>query len=70
MNLKIEPDQTFRGIYLLSNDKRCIAVIHQTGLAEREISFTVTRLNFTQLKEVHEFVTSYDKWLTEEEWLT
>lgn len=68
MNLKIEPDKSFRGIYLLTNDKRCIAVIHQNDLIEREISFTVTRLNFTQLKEVYDFVTSYDKWLTEDEW--
>lgn len=68
MNLKIEPDKAFRGVYLLSNDKRCIAVIHQSNLTEREISFTVSRLNFNQLKEVHEFVTSYDKWLTGDEW--
>jgi len=64
MNLRIVVDTIFRGMYHLKNDKTTIALIQEDINGNREIGFTVVRLKFQDLLEIHEFVTTYDKWLT------
>lgn len=69
MNLKIVPDITFERTYHLYDDKRELAVILQDVDGSKELAFTVRRLKISELREVYEFVSKYNKWLTEQEWL-
>ncbi len=68
MNLKIVPDQSFARVYHLYDDKRPLAVILQEIDGSKELAFTVKTLKFNELREVYNFVTSYEGWLTAEDW--
>lgn len=69
MNLKIVPDISYVRMYHLYDDRRPLAMIFQELDGSKELSFTVKRLKFNEIREVYEFVSSYNKWLTEQEWL-
>lgn len=68
MKLKIVPDAVFQRVYHLYDDKRPLAVILQEVDGSKELSFTVKSLKFNELREVYDFVTDYQGWLTAEDW--
>jgi hypothetical protein len=70
MNLKITPDKHFRNTYLLEDGKAFIGIVHEdySDLTKRELSLTRNRMAVEDIQEILDFIKSYDKWLTDDQW--